>query len=75
MDLRDRFATNLRRLRHQRGFSQEELADAAGVNRTYMSKIETGATYVPKTQTAIVPFSRTPSTEASRGGTLRQTHT
>jgi transcriptional regulator with XRE-family HTH domain len=25
--------------------SQEELADRAGINRTYVSKLETGATY------------------------------
>jgi len=46
MDLRQIFATNLRRLRHARGLSQEELADLADVNRTYVSKLETGATYV-----------------------------
>ena len=40
------FATNLRRLRHQRGLSQEELAYEAGINRTYVSKLETGATWV-----------------------------
>ena len=45
MDLRDVFAANLRRLRHAKGMSQEELADVAGVNRTYVSKLETGATY------------------------------
>ena len=46
MDLRHIFATNLRRLRHGSGFSQEELAYQAGVNRSYMSKVETGRTYV-----------------------------
>lgn len=45
MDLRGVFATNLRRLRHAHGMSQEELADAADINRTYISKLETGATY------------------------------
>ena len=45
MDLRDVFAANLRRLRHARGLSQEALADEAGVNRTYISKLETSATY------------------------------
>ena len=45
MDLRDRFATNLRQLRHKKGLSQEELADVAKINRTYISKLETGATY------------------------------
>jgi transcriptional regulator with XRE-family HTH domain len=46
MDLRQVFAANLRRLRHAKGFSQEELAHAADVNRTYMSKIEKGGTWV-----------------------------
>ena len=45
MDLRETFAANLRRLRHEKGLSQEELAYAADVNRTYMSKLETGASY------------------------------
>jgi transcriptional regulator with XRE-family HTH domain len=45
MDLRDVFATNLRYLRHRIGLSQEELADAAQINRTYISKLETGSTY------------------------------
>jgi transcriptional regulator with XRE-family HTH domain len=46
MDLRQVFASNLRRLRHARGLSQEELAHEANVNRTYMSKIEKGGTWV-----------------------------
>jgi transcriptional regulator with XRE-family HTH domain len=46
MDLRQVFAANLRRLRYARGLSQEALAHDAGVNRTYMSKIEKGDTYV-----------------------------
>jgi transcriptional regulator with XRE-family HTH domain len=46
MDLRDLFAANLRRLRHAKGLSQENLAYTAGVNRTYLSKLETGASYV-----------------------------
>ncbi|MEI9995644.1 MAG: helix-turn-helix transcriptional regulator [Rhizomicrobium sp.] len=45
MDLRGVFAANLRRLRHANGLSQEALADAAAINRTYVSKLETGATY------------------------------
>lgn len=45
MDLRQVLTTNLRRLRHQKDLSQEELADAASINRTYVSKLETGATY------------------------------
>jgi transcriptional regulator with XRE-family HTH domain len=46
MDLRQVFAANLRRLRHAKGLSQEDLAYEANVNRTYMSKIEKGGTYV-----------------------------
>lgn len=46
MDLRQTFAVNLRRLRHASGLSQEDLAYEADVNRTYMSKLEKGATYV-----------------------------
>jgi transcriptional regulator with XRE-family HTH domain len=46
MDLRDAFAANLRRLRYAKNLSQEELADAAEINRTYISKLETGASYV-----------------------------
>jgi transcriptional regulator with XRE-family HTH domain len=42
MDLRQAFATNLRRLRHAKGISQEDLAYEAGVNRTYLSKLEKG---------------------------------
>jgi len=44
-DLRKAFAANLRRLRHDSGKSQEDLAFDAGVNRTYLSKLEKGASY------------------------------
>lgn len=46
MDLRQLFATNLRRLRHQRKLSQEGLAHEAGVDRAYMSRVERGVTHV-----------------------------
>jgi transcriptional regulator with XRE-family HTH domain len=46
MDLRQVFAANLRRLRHARGLSQENLAYEADVNRSYLSTIEKGETYV-----------------------------
>jgi transcriptional regulator with XRE-family HTH domain len=46
MDLRQVFAANLRRLRYEKGLSQEALAHEAGVNRSYLSKLETGTTYV-----------------------------
>jgi transcriptional regulator with XRE-family HTH domain len=46
MDLRHRFATNLRRIRHDRGISQEDLAYEAGIDRAHVSKIERAVTYV-----------------------------
>jgi transcriptional regulator with XRE-family HTH domain len=42
MDLREVFATNLRRLRHAKGLSQDDLAYEAGVSRSYLSRIEKG---------------------------------
>ena len=39
-DLRRAVARNLRRIRHESGFSQEELADRAGVDRSYISLLE-----------------------------------
>jgi transcriptional regulator with XRE-family HTH domain len=44
-DLRHAFAANLCRLRHAKGISQEGLAHEAGINRSYMSKLEKGASY------------------------------
>ena len=44
-DLRQAFAANLRRLRHVKGISQEDLAYEADVNRTYLSKLEKGVSY------------------------------
>jgi DNA-binding XRE family transcriptional regulator len=43
--LRDVFAANLRRLRREKGLSQEDLAYTADVNRTYLSKLEKGTSY------------------------------
>lgn len=45
MDLREVFAANLRRLRHTKGLSQEDLAYTADINRTYISKLEKGVSY------------------------------
>jgi transcriptional regulator with XRE-family HTH domain len=45
MDLRDVFATNLRRLRNEKGLSQDALAYEAEVSRSYLSQLEKGAFY------------------------------
>jgi len=45
MDLREVFATNLRRLRHAKGLSQDELAYDADVSRSYLSQLEKGKYY------------------------------
>jgi transcriptional regulator with XRE-family HTH domain len=45
MDLREVFATNLRRLRHAKGLSQDDLAYEADVSRSYLSQLEKGAFY------------------------------
>lgn len=36
------FATNLRRLRHEKGLSQDDLAYEAEVSRSYLSQLEKG---------------------------------
>jgi transcriptional regulator with XRE-family HTH domain len=45
MDLRDVFASNLRRLRNAKGMSQDDLAYDAGMSRSYLSQLEKGAFY------------------------------
>jgi transcriptional regulator with XRE-family HTH domain len=40
MKLRKALAQNVRQLREARGMSQEDLADAAQIDRTYVSAIE-----------------------------------
>jgi transcriptional regulator with XRE-family HTH domain len=42
VDIRRRLAANLKRLRLAQGWSQEELADRAGLHRTYVSGVERG---------------------------------
>jgi transcriptional regulator with XRE-family HTH domain len=46
MDLREIFASNLRRLRHTKGISQEDLAYDARISRSYLSPLEKGSVYV-----------------------------
>lgn len=43
MDIRKRLGDNVRRLRSEKGWSQEDYADRAGIHRTYVSDIERGA--------------------------------
>ena len=40
MEIREVFASNLRRSRRAAGLSQEELAHRAGIDRTYISSLE-----------------------------------
>jgi transcriptional regulator with XRE-family HTH domain len=46
MDLREIFATNLRRLRNAKGMSQDDLAHEAEISRSYLSQLEKGSFYV-----------------------------
>jgi transcriptional regulator with XRE-family HTH domain len=46
MDLREIFATNLRRLRNAKGLSQDDLAHEAEISRSYLSQIEKGSFFV-----------------------------
>ena len=43
MDIQKRLAKNLRAIRHEAGWSQEDLALEAGIHRTYISDLERGA--------------------------------
>jgi transcriptional regulator with XRE-family HTH domain len=43
MDLKEAMATNLRRERHAKKMTQEELADRAGLSSRYLGSIERGA--------------------------------
>ncbi len=42
MDLRQTFAANLRRLRNDKGLSQDDLAYEAEISRSYLSQLEKG---------------------------------
>ena len=43
MDLKEIMATNLRRIRHDKQLTQEELADSAGLSARYIGAIERAA--------------------------------
>ena len=43
MDIRSRLGFNIRRLRQEKGWSQEAFAAEADIHRTYVSDIERGA--------------------------------
>jgi DNA-binding Xre family transcriptional regulator len=45
MDIRHIFAANVRRLRRDKRLSQGALAERSGIDRSYLSRIETGAHY------------------------------
>ncbi|MEA1085210.1 MULTISPECIES: helix-turn-helix transcriptional regulator [Sphingomonas] len=63
MDVRQRLATNLRRLRNQHGWSQEDYADRAGIHRTYVSDLERAARNptITLVEKLAVPFDLTAS--------------
>ncbi|MEQ8282919.1 MAG: helix-turn-helix transcriptional regulator [Parvibaculum sp.] len=42
MDIRRQLGLNVQKLRHDRGWSQEDLAFESGLHRTYVSGIERG---------------------------------
>jgi len=46
MDLRETFAENLRRIRHEHGISQEDLAHETQMSRSYLSMLEKGKFHV-----------------------------
>jgi transcriptional regulator with XRE-family HTH domain len=69
MDIRAVFARNLRRLRNERGMTQEQLAFAAEMDRTYISSLERGVYSATITMVAKLAevFGVEPSSMLERG--------
>jgi transcriptional regulator with XRE-family HTH domain len=42
IDICEQFGSNLRRIRRQKGFTQEELAHRVGMDVSYLSELENG---------------------------------
>jgi len=73
MDLRDTFAANLRRLRNERNLSQDDLAYAAEISRSYLSQIEKGKYYASlKTIGKLAEVLKIDPAELLRAGVRRQ---
>jgi transcriptional regulator with XRE-family HTH domain len=66
VDIRQRLGANVRKLRHAKGWSQEDYADRAGIHRTYVSDIERG----PRNPTATVIEKLARALEVSPGRLL-----
>lgn len=71
MSTRLQFAANLRRVREAQGLSQEGLADAAGLHRTYVGSVERGERNVSidNIERLAIALGVTPASLLDRGGT------
>lgn len=73
MDLKEVVAVNLRRLRHAKNMTQEELADRVGLSARYVGKVEQGVasptvTVLGKLATALHVEAAVLVTRIKRGG-------
>jgi len=74
MDLRDIFAANLRRLRHEKGLAQDDLDYEAGVSRSYLSQLEKGVHGRQRVADCQLRESFAVSAEEIRGGDDQRAH-